>query len=203
MSSFMVSDRHILFLVAAWARCRRDLSVTVLREDMALVATMLKQANHRSIMHLYPDRAPMPPEFLTFQPAQMPEVPRSFDPVAVIKAATCLDYQSCDPDGWEQTNAAKLIQSLISDAIARLPGWRDADWAMTPEPAPANHTTRHDLGNGNAVHLCASHDAEYSVAAAAAAVGRDLDTRRGLGMSVPSPHACDVCALVGTDDPTN
>jgi len=199
----MVSDRHILFLVAAWARTRRDLSVTVLSEDMARVATMLKRANHRSVMFRYPNEEPMPDEFLTFLPAQMPPVPGSFDPVAVIKAAQCLDYQSCEPDDWDQTDAARLLQGLINDAIARLPGWRDAAWCI-PDGAPApTKSVRHDLGRGRALHLCPAHDAEYTVAAASSAVGRDLDTRAGLAASSASDHACEVCALPSSDDTLN
>ena len=56
--------------------------------------------------------------------------------VQVIKAAQCLDYQSCETEDWEQTNAKKLLDAIISTAITKLPGYDDAPWSIYEDTFP-------------------------------------------------------------------
>ena len=51
-----------------------------------------------------------------------------FSAVQVIKACNCLDYQSCEHDGWEASEAKSFLDSLISAACHRLPGYDAAEW---------------------------------------------------------------------------
>ena len=56
-----------------------------------------------------------------------------FSQVQIIKAARCLDYQSCEHPGWEQSDACKLLQAIIGDdTSAHLPGYDEAEWEITP-----------------------------------------------------------------------
>ncbi len=56
--------------------------------------------------------------------------------VQVIKAAQCLDYQSCETEDWEQTMAKKLLDAIIATAITKLPGYDDAPWAINEDTFP-------------------------------------------------------------------
>lgn len=49
-------------------------------------------------------------------------------PVKVLKMAQCLNYQSCEVDGWRDTEAYGLIEAIKSAAIRALPGYDDAPW---------------------------------------------------------------------------
>ncbi len=52
-------------------------------------------------------------------------------PVEVLKACSCYEYQSCEHDGWERSEAFRLIEAIRHAAIAALPGYEDADWEIT------------------------------------------------------------------------
>jgi len=52
-------------------------------------------------------------------------------PVAVLKACSCYEYQSCEHPGWETSEAKRLIDSITQAAIAALPGYQDAAWEIT------------------------------------------------------------------------
>ena len=56
-----------------------------------------------------------------------------FVPVQVLKAINCLDYQSCEHDGWRASEARAFLNALQSAAIHSLPGYEAADWGA-PEP---------------------------------------------------------------------
>lgn len=50
--------------------------------------------------------------------------------IDVIKACHCLEYQSCEHDGWA-TSTAKVIVAAIEGAASRaLPGYDDAPWEI-------------------------------------------------------------------------
>jgi hypothetical protein len=55
------------------------------------------------------------------------------DPVQVIKACDCYEYQSCEHDGWADSEACRFITSLRKGAAHALPGYDGADWGA-PKP---------------------------------------------------------------------
>lgn len=53
------------------------------------------------------------------------------DAVKVIKSIQCLEYQSCEHDGWESSAAHTFCQNLLSEAIRHLPGYDAAPWGIS------------------------------------------------------------------------
>jgi len=50
----------------------------------------------------------------------------SIDPVQVLKACHCLNYQSCEHETWEASEAYAFLESLKSDTEHALPGYDEA-----------------------------------------------------------------------------
>ena len=48
--------------------------------------------------------------------------------VDLLKMAQCFDYQACEIDDYDDTQAAALMSRLRSACIARLPGYDAAPW---------------------------------------------------------------------------
>jgi hypothetical protein len=48
----------------------------------------------------------------------------------VIKAADCLDYQSCEHPEWDKSEAKQLLDAIRAAAISKLPGYEEAEWAI-------------------------------------------------------------------------
>ena len=56
-------------------------------------------------------------------------------PLAVaIKQIHCYEYQSCETEDWEQTEAHALCRALEGKLIRQLPGYDDAPWGWTEWP---------------------------------------------------------------------
>ena len=51
-----------------------------------------------------------------------------FDPVQVLLTAACLNYQACEHDGWETSEAYVALVAIKESAIRALPGYADAEW---------------------------------------------------------------------------
>lgn len=88
------------------------------------VGAMLLAENTRSVNSCY-DQDYWEPAYL-FHP-----LPGTPDPLVVLKAIACLEYQSCEHDGWLDSEARVFCQALRRVAIAALPGYPEADgWAI-------------------------------------------------------------------------
>ncbi len=69
------------------------------------------------------------PHIYEFKPYTHP-----IDPIQVIKACDCYDYQACETDEYERSMAADYIRQIRSMAISDLPGWDEAHWEI-----PSSH----------------------------------------------------------------
>ena len=58
---------------------------------------------------------------------------RMLSPVEMLKAVQYYEYQACEPDNWEQTEAHKLVVRMRERAICVLPGWEAAPWGFKSE----------------------------------------------------------------------
>lgn len=47
-----------------------------------------------------------------------------------MKAAACYDYQSCEHDGWETSNARAYIRELVFFLAGYVDGWDAAPWGQ-------------------------------------------------------------------------
>ena len=129
MSAFLVGNEHIQCLVDAGLR---DMSVHPLswyvgnqrRELNEITADrvgqMLNKENRRSINHRYPKDANQDP--IPMFKWRLLVDPRR-DPVFVLKAIDCYEYQSCEHEGGETSEAKAFCAALRSKMIGELPGY--------------------------------------------------------------------------------
>jgi len=135
MSAFMVSNNHIEFMLNAAVRYGLSYKNTadhwdrIERSDfdkMNAMGKLLQDENWASVSHRYSDPSGM--EEPTFEwHASL----RDIDPVRVIKACHCYDYQSCEHPGWEGSIAQQFTARLISAAAGHLEGYDDAEWGIS------------------------------------------------------------------------
>ncbi len=144
MSAFNVSDEHIRYLVCAYHRYSRTWHDI---EDLRGYAVMLRNANTQSTSYLYGDRHPdMRGEMVTDFPLTMWEMDSvRVEPVQVLKACACYEYQACEPPGWEASPAHEWLERLTHITEQQLPGWDDAEWEIT-DARPAAPTEPGPVG---------------------------------------------------------
>lgn len=100
----------------AWAReYRRELT----KETANEVGAMLLLENLHSVNHRYTE-AEAPPAY-RFRP-----LPGHPDPVVVLKAIDCYEYQSCEHPGWKTSEAYAFCDALRRTCIASLAGYDTA-----------------------------------------------------------------------------
>lgn len=89
------------------------------------IAQLIHAENVRSVSCRYPGRA-------------LTEVYRyrleshgvRMAPIQVIRAAHCLEYQSCECEGWQETEACAALVGLVDAAVRALPGYEQAAWEL-------------------------------------------------------------------------
>ena len=150
MSAYIVEKAHVVYLVEAaindthgsafrwWTGERPNLESHSLDrcdyERAAEVANMLWCENIKSVSNRYPHESsatlPGTTEKSRVITARDFEGVRwlRFDPVQVIKACHCFDYQSCEHDEWEASEAKAFIEALKASVCHRLPGYDAAQW---------------------------------------------------------------------------
>ena len=104
-------------------------------ELASLYANILYQENIRSVQTRYgsTDLENLPgligkPATLVVTPRELMQAP--MDPVKILKACDCLDYQSCETEDYNETLAAHLIFAIRKAAIHNLPGYQNAPWEI-------------------------------------------------------------------------
>lgn len=115
---------------AWWNEHRRELT----EETASDVGVMLWTENVRSIHHRYPDTLeggmyPGPVDFgmadvIGYQHSELPGHP---DPVIVLKALDCFEYQACEHPQWTDSEAQRFCDALRRVAIGKVRGYDDAD----------------------------------------------------------------------------
>lgn len=139
MSAFVVGTKHIDYLVQAallynrgpvgsnieWAG-KRVRSGILNEVGAGLLAENIKSVAYRygSTENL-PGPVPLPtPDTYQLRPVA------HIDPVQVIKAIHCYEYQSCEHDRWAGSPAWKFCRELLAATTRRLPGYDDAEWEI-------------------------------------------------------------------------
>lgn len=127
MSAFVCGKKHIAAL-ATFAVAKKVWlgSKSAGPGDYESIYKTLASENVRSVCHRYADEKPEAyAEFLKPQGKFVVA-----DPVSVLKLAQCLDYQSCETDDWQDTQACRILKHIIAAAIDALPGYDAAPWAI-------------------------------------------------------------------------
>jgi hypothetical protein len=143
MSAWLVERAHIAYLIdAAWSLGLRhggcyyfhdrsthkldDLTASAVGQT--LWATCAASVNHRYSHH--PERAEVVYGEHRYHPQHV-------DPVQFLKSIACYEYQSCERDDWEASEAKALCESMRSLAISSLPGYDAAEWGAPKRRGPA------------------------------------------------------------------
>lgn len=158
MSAYVVDRNHIGFLVGAAvctkiSRCQNaGIGFRLANgewktlqahetEELVRLGQMLWEENIRSVLKRYPqdtrDTMPGPDsDDFTFREADIwNPFAEKFDPVQVLKSVSCLEYQSCEHDAWEHSEAHNFCKALESAAIGALSGYETAEWGAPARPA--------------------------------------------------------------------
>lgn len=123
MSAFICNDSHITALAAYAARHRL---CGYHEGHIEKIGAILQAENVRSVNYRYKDKE-AEPAFTVCAWAEF----RTFTPIQIVKAAHCLEYQSCEHRGWASSHANEIVQAIIAEAISELPGYGAADWEIT------------------------------------------------------------------------
>ena len=128
MSAFTVTNTHINALVryasrhkitVAYGNPTMRLNVSAHEQE---VAQLLLDENIKSVNYRYSETETGFIEYDRGAPI--------LSAIQAIKAAQCLRYQSCEHPTYEGSIAQLLVEAIISDAIPRLEGYNDAQWAI-------------------------------------------------------------------------
>lgn len=144
MSAYVVSDTHINALVS-WASdgpARRYAGDASRVEyywsgerrkvcgNEARIASVLYAENVRSVNARYQEHQPA--HGFRYSYTRGPKG-RPFSPVEIIRACHGYEYQACEADGWEESEAHAIIRAIERYAMRALPGYDDAAWEILPE----------------------------------------------------------------------
>jgi hypothetical protein len=128
MSAFTVTNTHINALVryasrhkitVAYGNPTMRLNVSAHEQE---VAQLLLDENIKSVNYRYSETETGFIEYDRGAPI--------LSAIQAIKAAQCLRYQSCEHPTYEGSIAQLLVEAIISDAIPRLEGYNEAQWAI-------------------------------------------------------------------------
>ena len=97
MSAWIVSKKHIDVLVAA-----ADLPTQAERNELG---QLLWDENHKSVNYRYTEQRPTPRYTFTAPPAPL-------NTPTILKQINCLDYQSCEHEGWGSSKAFAWLKKL-------------------------------------------------------------------------------------------
>lgn len=93
------------------------------------VGRMLWAENLRSMKDRYPNDD-YTGEEMDVETYRYPAFTRPVDPVTALKLVNCLQYQSCECDDWEETEACHFLRALSACLVTTLPGYNEAPWSL-------------------------------------------------------------------------
>lgn len=139
MSAWLCNEEHIYelahFYVKNCQRYKQD------KKTVRQVARILWDANNESLAARYGD------DYTPMKPNMADYVPVVKNPFHMAKLADCLDYQSCEFDGWEKSKAFAILKEVRDGLLNSHPDYESAPWGFEPEeykakfarPVPACH----------------------------------------------------------------
>lgn len=129
MSAFILSNKHINAMLQAvghrygswpsyyWNGEHRRF------DDLTAIGQILVNENFRSVNYRYHSND---------EPHKVVQtcLNDNLEPVEIIKACNCYNYQTCETPDWEETEAFAIYDVLRERAIGALPGYREASWSI-------------------------------------------------------------------------
>lgn len=125
MSAFVVSHKHINTLITFWGQhCNPNAS---LRECQQTGEKLLTE-NIKSVNHRYELNDTLPDDYLYSRVHLLNNEPITL--IQIIKAVNCWQYQSCEHDDAEKTEAWRIASQIKEEAIRQLPGYEEAEYEI-------------------------------------------------------------------------
>lgn len=130
MSAYVVDLDHIAYLVQAGTSRSVGLDDSMSDASKLQLGQMLWDENVKSVQARYPgdQELPGPCAHDYVYPERNYPWFRTFDPIQVLKACDCYEYQSCEHEGWSASAAKRYIEDLRARAWTSLPGYEEARW---------------------------------------------------------------------------
>ncbi len=94
--------------------------------NLQQVGQKLLDENYKSVNARY--NRDNKPRVFCFEPVKM-------EPIQVVRLCHGYNYQACEHDGWETSEAAKISRQIEHYAIEDVPGYEDAPWDIWDEHA--------------------------------------------------------------------
>ena len=150
MSVFQVSNKHISAILGASQRYRDRYNKPMSPFNPLKVGQMLLDENILSYNARYPVTANLPSDVPATSEAYREALKEALEkagnmipfvlnknaydnPLTVIetiKLIDCLEYQSCESEGWEISEAKCWLDMLKLQIISNNPEWDAAEWAI-------------------------------------------------------------------------
>ena len=130
MSAFIVSEKHITAMINSmiphysgdstgyyW-----DRKTHYFNGNSQEIGQKLLEQNYRSVNSRYGKsiEAPVYKGILS----------RTRSPIEIIKACHCYNYQSCETDNWQYTEAYAISKAIEAAAVRRIAGYEEANWEI-------------------------------------------------------------------------
>lgn len=96
----------------------------VTRENAGTWGATLVAENRRSVNHRYAEDE-------IEEPYEFTEYAGTFNPVAILSALGCYEYQACEHPGWKTSEAKSFCDALRMQMIHDLPGYDKAPYEVT------------------------------------------------------------------------
>jgi len=129
MSAYLCSAKHISTIVNALdVAPRADRPRDFRDTDRGELFRMLLDANLASLDEKYGEGTDIA---IATEYRFDPMAGRGLSVVALLKALNCYEYQSCESDDWEESQAHKYSHEMKEMLIRELPGYEQAAWEIT------------------------------------------------------------------------
>lgn len=99
---------------------------------VARVIAFLAGENLLSLERRYPGQQDREAILAMFRPMTLKDEreARALPVLTVIKTIHNYAYQSCEHDGWESSDAKRMMDALERRLVRKLPGYDDAPWGL-------------------------------------------------------------------------
>lgn len=129
MSAYVVSAKHLAYIGVALARSRNPGHPAP--SQVVELARPLAEENIRSVAYRYSEEGePIEPlmEKVAVEAEKLSSA--KLEPVQLLKAIACLEYQSCEHPEWAASKVKKELNELRHYTIGHLPGYDKAEWSL-------------------------------------------------------------------------
>lgn len=124
MSAYLCSEKHLSTL--AFELVRRHVVDQGVHTTEKSVFQSLVKTNLDSLKARYSDTEEEQELSLTY--TYKPE--KGLTPIQVYKLAECYAYQSCEHNGWEDSQEKMWMEALKDSIIYNLPEYKAASWSI-------------------------------------------------------------------------